>query len=208
MKHVKCVVVGDGAVGKTCLLISYTTNSFPSEYTPTVFDNYSTDVMMENEGINLQLWDTAGQEDYKRLRPLTYPGTDVFILCFSLVTLSSYENIENFWIPEIKQHCPDAPFVLVGLKSDLRDDFEQKADELKSKGLSPIPTSKGKLLMEKIKALDYIECSSLKQINLKEVFESALKAALLHKKSESKSNKGDSSNDNDSVIENTCCLVQ
>ena len=99
IKHVKCVVVGDGAIGKTCLLISYTTNSFPSEYMPTVFDNYETTVMFENKPISLQLWDTAGQDDYEKLRPLSYPGTDVFLLCFSLVSTVSLENVKTVWLP-------------------------------------------------------------------------------------------------------------
>ena len=64
MKGIKCILVGDKAAGKTEMLITYTTNSFPGEYVPTVFDNYSANVMVEDQAINLFLLDTAAEEDF------------------------------------------------------------------------------------------------------------------------------------------------
>jgi small GTP-binding protein len=178
MKQIKCVVVGDGAVGKTCLLLSYTTNAFPNEYLPTVFDNYSANLLVDDQLINLQLWDTAGQEDYKKIRPLSYPQTDVFIICFSLVSPSSLQNVQNMWISELKQHCPTTPYILVGMKADLRDSICQQANELKSITMQPISSSTGEQMKKNIKAQAYLECSARTQYNLKEVFEQAVKVVL------------------------------
>jgi len=169
MQTIKCVVVGDGAVGKTCLLISYTTNKFPSEYVPTVFDNYAVTVMIGGEPYTLGLFDTAGQEDYDRLRPLSYPQTDVFLVCFSVVSPSSFENVKEKWVPEITHHCQKTPFLLVGTKIDLRDDPATVEVDMGDMGDS---------LAKELGAVKYVECSALTQKGLKNVFDEAVLAVL------------------------------
>ncbi|KAK8283075.1 hypothetical protein V6Z12_D08G069600 [Gossypium hirsutum] len=169
-RFIKCVTVGDGAVGKTCLLISYTTNTFPTDYVPTVFDNFSANVMVDGQTVNLGLWDTAGQEDYNRLRPLSYRGADVFILAFSLISRPSYENVTKKWLPELKHYAPAVPIVLVGTKLDLREDRQFHLDY---PGASTISTEQ-----KQVGALAYIECSSKTQQNVKAVFDGAIKVVV------------------------------
>uniref|UniRef100_A0A6B2KZ06 RING-type E3 ubiquitin transferase n=1 Tax=Arcella intermedia TaxID=1963864 RepID=A0A6B2KZ06_9EUKA len=177
MQAVKAVVVGDGAVGKSCLLIAYTTNAFPGEYVPTVFDNYSANIMVDGKAVNLGLWDTAGQEDYDRLRPLSYPQTDVFLLCFSLVSPTSLENAKAKWIAELRYHCPNVPVLLCGLKLDLRDD-PQAIERLASKKLSPVTHDQGQQMAKEIGAFKYMECSALTQTGLHQLFNEAVRVVL------------------------------
>jgi len=98
----KIVVVGDGGCGKTCLLISYSQGYFPEKYVPTVFENYITYPIHQATGkvVELALWDTAGQEEYDRLRPLSYPETDLLFVCFAIDCPNSLENVMD------KVHLP------------------------------------------------------------------------------------------------------
>ena len=166
MGSVKCVVVGSSTVGKTAMMIAFTTDEFPQEYVPTVsnmcllittrvtelsqvFDNYSTNVTYADSTLNLVLLDTSGmeilymiklsltdntgQDDYDCLRPLSYPNTDVFMLCFSVVDPASLQSVKKKvlnviailntlptmllqWVQEIALHCQGIPFLLVGTK--------------------------------------------------------------------------------------------
>ncbi|KAL7718800.1 Rac family small GTPase 1b [Entamoeba marina] len=177
MIPIKIVAVGDGAVGKTSMLISYTQNTFPIEYIPTVFENFSACVMTKGKPIKLSLWDTAGQEEYERLRPLSYPSTDIFLVCFSIISRASLLNTRDLWIPEIRKHCPNTPFVLVGTKSDMRSDVlvEEKAKQ----GKLDIVTYEEALKMSKeMGAAQYLECSALTQRNLRNVFEESIGEVL------------------------------
>ena len=177
MQAIKCVVVGDGDAGKIELLVTYTTNAHPGEYIPTVWDNYSANIMFDGKPINLGLYDTAGQDDYDRLRPLSYQQTDVFLICFSLVSPASFENVRAKWHPEVRHHCPNVPIVLVGTKLDLRED-EETIEELKEKRLAPVTYPQGLAMAKDVGAAKYLECSAMTQEGLKTVFHEAIRAVL------------------------------
>ena len=177
MQAIKCVVVGDGDVGKTCLLMMYATDRFPGEYIPTVFDNYSANVMVEGKLINFGLWDTAGQEDYDTFRAHSYPNTDVLLICFSLMNPTSFENVREKWYPEVRLHCNNAPIILVGTKLDLRED-KGTAFDLKNKWLHPITYPEGLSMARDVGAVKYLECSALTTNGLRTVFDQAIRAVL------------------------------
>ncbi|OBZ79316.1 Ras-related protein Rac1 [Grifola frondosa] len=178
MQAIKCVVVGDGAVGKANMssnLIHHECLSSVESISPLVrfphcsahqlssmkllvFDNYSANVMVDGKTISLGLWDTAGQEDYDRLRPLSYPQTDVFLICFSLVSPPSYENVRTKWYPEISHHAPSTSIVLVGTKLDLRED-PATIEKLRDRRMAPIQYSQGLTMAKDIGAVKYLECS-------------------------------------------------
>ncbi|KAI6709073.1 hypothetical protein PZA11_000394 [Diplocarpon coronariae] len=179
----KIVVVGDGGCGKTCLLISYSQGYFPEKYVPTVFENYITYPSHPASGktVELALWDTAGQEEYDRLRPLSYPETDLLFVCFAIDCPNSLDNVMDKWYPEVLHFCPYTPLVLVGLKSDLRTK-RTCIDLLKTQGLTPVTREQGMGVARKMGA-QYMECSSKEMTGVEEIFMDAINTVVANDKS-------------------------
>ncbi|KAJ6673630.1 RHO FAMILY GTPASE [Salix viminalis] len=152
-----------------CSFVIPATSSLLIMY-PTVFDNFSANVAVDGSIVNLGLWDTAGQEDYSRLRPLSYRGADIFVLAFSLISRASYENVLKKWMPELRRFAPNVPIVLVGTKLE-----GYLVDHMNS---NVITSAQGEELRKQIGAAAYIECSSKTQQNVKAVFDTAIKVVI------------------------------
>ncbi|TIB89463.1 hypothetical protein E3Q06_00735 [Wallemia mellicola] len=173
----KLVVTGDGGCGKTCLLIVYAEHRFPEEYVPTVFENYVSYPTFDGKIVELALWDTAGQEEYDRLRPLSYPESDIILIVFSVDYPTSLENVKDKWFPEVSHFCSGVPRILVGTKIDLRQDTETRR-MLSMQGLKPVTYEQGLQVSKEIGASKYIECSAKKSQGVIELFDQALKESM------------------------------
>lgn len=164
----KIVILGDGAAGKTSLLNVFTRGFFPAVYEPTVFENYIHDIFIDNQQVELSLWDTAGQEEFDRLRSLSYSDTHVIMVCFAVDSPDSLENVQAKWVGEIAEHCEGVKLVLVALKCDLRE----------AEG-AVISYDEGLAVAKKIKAVRYLECSAKHNRGVNEAFTEAARTALL-----------------------------
>lgn len=176
-REIKCCIVGDEAVGKTAMIVSYLSNGYPEKYTPTVHDCFTVHLTVEDEPVSFQLYDTAGQEHFSVLRRLSYPDADVFMVCFSIIDPYSFKRIQTKWLKELAEYSPHTPIVLVGTKHDQRNNINTKL-LLNKHGLKPVTQEQGETFARKIRAKQYIECSALTQRNLKSAFDSALLSGL------------------------------
>jgi small GTP-binding protein len=170
----KVVFIGDEATGKTCQLISYSYNTFPVEYIPKVFSNYIANINFNSKYYSVDLWDTAGPDDFDKLRPLSYTDTDVFVICYDIMTENSLENIKSKWITEITYHCPKTPYIIVANKIDLRED-EDFIKKMKEKGKTMVTYEAGYNFAMRNGSKYYCECSAKTQKGLKNVYETIIK---------------------------------
>ncbi|KAI8099666.1 GTP-binding protein Rho3 [Halteromyces radiatus] len=170
----KLVVVGDGSIGKSSILNVFTKGFFPQVYEPTVFENYVHEMTVDGQTLELSLFDTAGQEEFDRLRSLSYADTHVVMMCYAVDSLDSLENIPNRWMEEVSEYCPYAKLILVALKCDLRDD-EQAMKKMNGR---PVLYEEGLNVARSINAVRYLECSAKHNRGIREVFEQAGRVAL------------------------------
>jgi len=173
----KLVVLGDGACGKTSLLNVFTRGYFPQVYEPTVFENYVHDIWIDNQQIELSLWDTAGQEEFDRLRTLSYADTHVVMLCFSVDNRDSLENVEAKWTQEMIEYCEGVKIVLVALKCDLRED-NQTIHNMERYGEKPVTYEEGLAVARNIQAARYLECSAKYNRGVREAFEQSARVSI------------------------------
>ncbi|WVW78191.1 hypothetical protein I302_100142 [Kwoniella bestiolae CBS 10118] len=173
----KLVVLGDGACGKTSLLTVFTKGYFPTTYEPTVFENYVEMMQVDEQTVELSLWDTAGQEDFDRLRSLSYADTHVVMVCFSVDSPVSLENTESKWIHEVNEFCPGVKIILVALKCDLREDPDIK-EKLAKRSLHPVTYDEGLSVARAIRASRYLECSAKHNRGVQEAIYEAARVSI------------------------------
>lgn len=183
----KLVIVGDGACGKTSLLCVFALGQFPRQYEPTIFENYVAEIRLDGRPVLLALWDTAGQEEYERLRPLSYSHAHIILIAFAIDTPDSLDNVPCKWSPELKDICGKrVPVILVGCKRDLRDQAASAAaaatTTATTASLAPdryVSQKQGQEMAKTIGAKGYLETSALNNQGVDAVFEAATRAAIL-----------------------------
>eukprot|EP01125_Pyxidicula_operculata_P015839 TRINITY_DN5397_c0_g1_i1.p1 TRINITY_DN5397_c0_g1~~TRINITY_DN5397_c0_g1_i1.p1 ORF type:complete len:203 (-),score=34.27 TRINITY_DN5397_c0_g1_i1:164-772(-) len=180
---VKITLVGDAKVGKSALVATYLSSNFTEVYDPTIFDTFEGSVRIAEKTLSFSICDVAGSPTYdkldlKKLRSVCYLDTDVFIICFSVVDRKSFEHVKTEWYPEVTDKGP-AHILLVGLKTDLRDEILDSKDKKKNKD-KIINNDEIEDLAKNIASLGYLECSAKKTEGFKEVFDTAIRAAYLN----------------------------
>uniref|UniRef100_A0A671QQI5 Rho-related GTP-binding protein RhoN-like n=1 Tax=Sinocyclocheilus anshuiensis TaxID=1608454 RepID=A0A671QQI5_9TELE len=133
----KIVVVGDTQCGKTALLHVFAKDSYPENYVPTVFENYTASFEIDKHRIELNMWDTSGSSYYDNVRPLAYPDCDAVLICFDISRPETLDSIPKKWQVEAQEYCPSAKLVLVGCKLDMRTDVSTLR-ELSKQRLIPV----------------------------------------------------------------------
>ena len=206
----KIVVVGDMSCGKTAMVSAYCKDQFPELYLPTIMRCEPSEAKLQGVTVKLIVSDTPGRHDYSGLRKCAYHKADLVIICFALDCPKSLEDVREFWVPEIKKLAKNVPYMLVGTRSDAREERIMAAvDECSCSALGnpancvcsseTVAMQQGQQVCEEIEALDYLECSARYRDGTRRVFE---RATLLALRKHRRKKKITSSDPNDPI-----CLI-
>ena len=167
---------------------------FLEEHTPTIVETYVDAVYVDATKVEFVIWDTAGQEEYERLRPLFYRDADIILICYSIDNKVSLENIIDKWHPDLKYFCPKTPTILIGTKKDLRENAGSDFKPNKKYKLKDIKYEEGHETAVRIKAHAFFECSCKTFEGVDQIFEAAARCML-------------SSNEPRRVKKKCCCVL-
>ncbi len=164
--HVKAIIVGEFAVGKTSLCKRYATGMFKEEYKPTLgVDIFTRKIEIKDFGsVILSIWDTAGQEKFRKMYPRYYKGAKYAILVYDVTSRETFESLPS-WVEEINKHAGNIPIILVGNKVDL-EAYRQVSKE------------EGLKLAEKLNLHGFYEASARTGLNVNEIFESPIRLII------------------------------
>mmetsp|Transcript_6295 Transcript_6295/g.23720 ORF Transcript_6295/g.23720 Transcript_6295/m.23720 type:complete len:189 (-) Transcript_6295:165-731(-) len=187
------------------MLISFIENRFPEDYVPTVFENYTKDYKVNEKDYNMELWDTAGQEDLSSIRKLSYPDTSVLIMMYSITSKTSFENVKSKWKVESEENAPGVPIVLVATKVDIREDeeiLEKLKEDSEFEGL--VTKEDGETLAKEIAAAAFVECSARTQKGLRHVFDECVR---VYEKAQGGPDPSTATKKEDKEGGGGCCIV-
>jgi len=177
----KLVIIGDSC-GKSSILYRYINDAFNEQYTPTVFEDMEVGHVLDGKTVGLRIFDTSGQEVYDQIRKLSYNGTNVIFMAFSVVNRDSFENINKLWYPEKKKYMPRAKIILLGTKCDLKWADQSTLEDMRVANQSVgemVSVAQGNTLAKQIGAVRYIETSALTGEGIQDAFDAAVEAGLM-----------------------------
>lgn len=187
----KIVICGDTNVGKSSILTRFVENRVPKDITSTIGVAFLTKQVVQGDRlINLELWDTAGQEQYRSLTPLYYRGCDAVLICFDVTWRKSFENTIN-WLKDLRANtCHNPKILLVANKVD-RFDRDVTSIEI--------------VKFSETENISFIETSAMTGENINELFENL--ANLLPEKQLSLTNHITIDSEDNANVDGSCCII-
>uniref|UniRef100_A0A8C5F4E2 Small monomeric GTPase n=1 Tax=Gadus morhua TaxID=8049 RepID=A0A8C5F4E2_GADMO len=192
----KVIMVGSGGVGKSALTLQFMYDEFVEDYEPTKADSYRKKVVLDGEEVQIDILDTAGQEDYAAIRDNYFRSGEGFLLVFSITEQESFSATVEFreQILRVKAEEDKIPLLLVGNKSDLEERRQVSVDEARGKAEEW--------------GVQYVETSAKTRANVDKVFFDLMREVRGKKMSENKDKNGKGKNKkNKKSFKERCCLL-